>query len=393
MKNKLGFTIASLSSLLTFAIGLTMLSTLLMPISNSFNIPIDRSGILFTANFLGFIIFNIIFSIFASRGDMRKTLIISMALYSIFLYLSTKAQSFNMLLIYTMLAGGVGGLAESISSTMVVEINKSREGFYFNFTQAFFGLGAIIGPLLSGYLDGLSYSWKLMFEITAALGIVSVVLLCIFDTDSMGKRESLKPKDIGKIFSIREFNLMIIAMMLYVGAETGVWGWISTLLKLQFKITPLKSSLSVAVFWSFMIIGRIITAKLSDNISLRKIILLLSVLGTVFTLMSAFSKSEIAIWVLLCLIGLSYSGIWPSIVAYSGKVSGKYSTSAYFLTIAAGGIGGMIIPYFLGILGKAVSVSTTLGTISVIIFGVVISTLLCRENMPIHETYSERRSG
>lgn len=381
MKNKTGFTVASLFSLLTFAIGLTILSTLMVTITKSFGISVDRAGILFTANFLGFIVFNVVFSIFVSRVNMRKILIISTALYSIFLFLSTTASNFNLLLAYTMAAGGVGGLVESLSSTMVVEINSEREGFYFNFTQAFFGIGAIAGPLLSGYLDGLHYSWKIMFIAASLLGLLSTVLLCIFKTDDVKRRESLKLKDIGEIFSIREFNLMILSVMLYVGGETGVWGWISTLLKLQFKISALKSSLSVAVFWSFMIIGRIITAKLTDKMSMRNVILMLSIAGTVFTLLSAFSKTEIAIWILLSFIGLSFSGIWPTIVAYSGKVSGKYSTSAYFLTIAAGGVGGMIIPYFLGILGKAVSISVTLGTISVIIFGIVISTLFCREKV------------
>jgi MFS transporter, FHS family, glucose/mannose:H+ symporter len=377
MNSKTGLTGAALLSLLTFAIGLTIISTLLVPISKEYNFSVDKSGILFTANFLGFIVFNVIFSMFSSRADKRKVMIICMFLLSIFTYLFTTAATFGVLLIYMTIVGGVGGIVESLAGTLVVEINKDREGFYFNFTQVFFGIGALVGPLMAGYLDGLGYNWRIMFIVASILGIICAILLIIFKVEALTKQEKLHVKELGKVFHLRDFNFMLFAMILYVGAEIGVWGWISTLLKQQFNVTPFKSSLSVGVFWSFMIIGRIITAKLTDKMSLKKVILILSIGGTLFTFLLAFMSSEISIWILLALVGLTYSGIWPTILAYGGKAAGKYSSSAYFIVAAAGGVGGMIFPYLLGIIGKAASISITLGSISVMMFLIVILTILC----------------
>jgi FHS family glucose/mannose:H+ symporter-like MFS transporter len=376
MKNKTGFTGAALLGILTFAVGLTIISTLLVPISKEYRFSVDKSGILFTANFLGFIIFNVVFSMFSSRVDKRKVLIICTIIFSIFTYLFTTASTFGVLLIYMTIVGGVGGIIESLTGTMVVEINKERAGFYLNFTQVFFGIGALVGPIMAGYLDGLGYSWRIMFIATSVLAIISAILLMIFKVEGLTRQEELHVKELGKVFRIKDFNFMIIAMILYVGAEISVWGWISTLLKNQFNITPFKSSLSVGIFWSFMIIGRLITAKLTDKMSLKNVIILLSSGGTLFTFLLVFMKSEISIWILLALIGLAYSGIWATILAYGGKAAVKYSSSAYFLVVAAGGIGGMIFPYLLGILGKAASISVTLGSISIMMLLIVILTML-----------------
>ena len=286
--------------------------------------------------------------------------------------------------------GGVGGIIESLTCTMVVEINKEREGFYFNFTQVFFGLGALLGPISAGYLDGLGYNWRILFIVTSIMGIISTLLLIMFKADGIAKQEELHVKELGKVFKFKDFNFMILAMIFYVGAEVGVWGWISTLLKQQFNTTPFKSSLSVGVFWSFMIIGRIITAKLTDKMSLKNVILILSTGGTIFTFILAFMSSETSIWILLSLIGITYSGIWPTILAYGGKTAGKYSSSAYFIVVAAGGIGGMIFPYILGIIGKAASLSITLGSISVMMLLVVILTTLTGKDGYININYDKK---
>jgi len=371
VKNKIGFSIGSLLSVFTFAMGITIVSTLLIPICKNFNYSIDKAGILFTANFFGFIIFNVIFSIYSSKLNKKGILIVCTLLYSIFTLLFTTAPSFNILLIYMIMMGGVGGVMETLGSTLVVEINQEREGFFLNFTQIFFGIGALIGPVTAGYLEGQGYNWRIMFIVTAVFGVISCILLGLFKMEGLKKQEEVKAKDLRKVFKIREFNIMIVAIVLYSGAEVGVWGWISTLLKQQFHATPFKSGLSVAIFWGFMIIGRIFTAKLTDKLDMRKVILLLSIAGTFFTFLLALSKTEMSVWILLALVGLSYSGIWPTIVAYGGKTAGRFSSSAYFLLIAAGGLGGMVFPYTLGILGKAASISITIGIIAFLMLIIV----------------------
>lgn len=378
MNSKKGFTIASFLSLFTFAVGLTIISALLLPISREYKFSVSEAGILFTANFLGFIVFNLVFSLYASKVDKRKILIWCMAAYTLFTYLFTAASAFWVLLLFMTLVGGVGGVIESLTADIIAELNKEHESFYLNFTQVFFGIGALVGPLAAGFLDGKGYNWRTMFDVAALIGLVSTILLIFFKTDKLKQQEELHIKDIGQVFKIKEFNFMIVAMILYVGGEIGVWGWISTLLKQEYKISPLKSSASVALFWGFMIIGRMITAKLTNRMKLRQIILLLSISGTVFTLLIAFTKTEVLVWVLLALIGLSYSGIWATILAYSKRISGKYATSSFYIVVAAGGVGGMIFPYFLGVIGKASSISMTLGMISIIMLGIVVLTLACK---------------
>lgn len=367
-------TTAALLSILCFGVGMTIVGPLLSVIANEYDFPIRYSGVIFSSNFFGFILFNITFALYLTHIDLRKILVIILFAYTLCLAAFTQADSFPVILVLMFLIGGLGGLIESTSSVLIVKLNRGREGYYLNLSQVFFGIGAIIGPLGSGYMEQAAIGWQNIFVLVAVLSAFSGAIFLLFKTAVKGSEEKLNYNDFMILAGNKKFLILMVCMMLYIGAEIGMWGWISTLLKNSYAASPMEAGLAVALFWVFMTIGRYITAKLTNLITLKRIILVLSFGATASTLLLAIWNSERFIWIMIPFIGLFLSGIWPTIVALSGDITGKYSGPAAYVVIASGAFGGMIFPYLIGLFGQGSSVMISLGIIAMMsaaIFGLI----------------------
>ncbi|HYE67216.1 MAG TPA: MFS transporter [Anaerovoracaceae bacterium] len=367
-------TTAALLSILCFGVGLTIVGPLLSVIANEYDFPIRYSGVIFSSNFFGFILFNITFALYLTHIDLRKILVIILFAYSLCLAAFTQANSFPAVLVLMFLIGGLGGLIESTSSVLIVKLNRGREGYYLNLSQVFFGIGAIIGPLGSGYMEQAAIVWQNMFVLVAVLSAISGAIFLFFRMEVKGSEEKLKYKDFMVLTGNKKLLILMVCMMLYTGAEIGMWGWISTLLKNSYAALPMEAGFAVALFWVFMTVGRYITAKLTNSITLKRIILILSIGATASTLVLAIWNSERLLWIMIPFIGLFLSGIWPTIVALSGDITGKHSGPAAYMVIASGALGGMVFPYIIGFFGQGSSVMISLGIIALMsaaIFGLI----------------------
>ena len=216
--------------------------------------------------------------------------------------------------------------------------------------------------------------WQNMFVLVAVLSAISAAIFLFFRMEVKGSEEKLKYEDFTVLAGNKKLLILMVCMMLYTGAEIGMWGWISTLLKNSYAASPMEAGLAVALFWVFMTVGRYITAKLTSFITLKRIILILSIGATASTLVLAIWNSERLLWIMIPFIGLFLSGIWPTIVALSGDITGKYSGPAAYTVIASGAFGGMVFPYLIGFFGQGSSVMISLGIIAIMsaaIFGLI----------------------
>jgi len=160
-----------------FAMVLTVLSPLLPEISKTFSLGLAESGFIFTANFLGFVLFIIIGGILADRIGKKRVLFISLAGFTLSLLLLPLASNFFWAFMAIILMGGFGGSIEGAVSAMITDVNPEKPGFYLNFAQVFFGLGAIIGPIGAGILISKGFSWQVCYYLLGGLSLILTLIL------------------------------------------------------------------------------------------------------------------------------------------------------------------------------------------------------------------------
>lgn len=344
------------SIMFLFAMVLTVLSPLLTEISKTFSLGLAETGIIFTANFLGFVLFIFIGGILADRIGKKRVLVISLAGFTLSLLLLPLVPSFFWAFIAIILIGGFGGSIEGAVSALITDVNPDKPSFYLNFAQVFFGLGAIVGPVGAGILITNGFSWQLCYFILGGLSLVFTIILMIMELPVLPKSEKITWGSFKKLIADPKLSIVCLCMAFYTGSEIGGWGWMSTFLKQNLKFSATQSSVAVALFWSGMTVGRFICGRLSLRYNIRSIIIALASLSAIVTVLSGFFTAKWVVMAIIVSMGLAYSSLWPLIASYGGNYHQEYSGTVFAMLISSGGIGAMVIPFIMGVLAQNINI-------------------------------------
>lgn len=371
-----------LTIIFSFAISLTIISTLLESIRKTYSLGISESGFIFTANFTGFVGFVLIGGYFADRHGKKLILTISTFCFSFLLLLLTFSPNFTVLCILMFLIGGFGGIIESMTMAVISDMNPENSVFYVNLSQVCFGFGAIAGPILAGYAISSSYSWQTCYIALSAVVFILSILLCFCHIPKIIILDSFKPISLSGCFKNRRFMFVCLCMLLYTGSEVGGWGWLCTLLNQKLNFSTSKSSLAVAVFWIAMTAGRFLCGALTSNINLRTLIITLAFSASAITAISCLITNEAVIWVIIVLMGLAYSSQYPFLVSFGSQQTKESTSTSFPMLMGFGGIGCMIVPYLMGIIGSGTSMNLSMLLPAVLLFliGIIFVT---KEKEPI----------
>jgi MFS transporter, FHS family, glucose/mannose:H+ symporter len=340
-----------------FAMVFTVTSPLLIEISKTYSLDMVKAGIIFSVISFGFVIFTFITGFLSEKFGKHPVISISFAGLTVFLFAIPFAANYYVLCIFMFFIGGFGGTIESQASSVVAEINTVKKIYYQNLIQVFFGIGAFVGPAGAGVMVFLGIPWKLCFFI---LGIFSLVFMVLFMLSRMGNmqdrdNEGSSKAGVKEIFTDLKFLVICICVFLYTGSEIGSWGWMSSFLKQNIGFSIFQAGLAVGLFWVSMTVGRIFLGEASLKVNVLVLIIALSLSSFAVTLASVFVFDKLAVWIVVALMGLSFSSIWPFIVAYGGEHKKSSSGMVFAALIGSGGLGGMVIPYLMGVAGQNIN--------------------------------------
>lgn len=145
------------------------------------------------------------------------------------------------------------------------------------------------------------------------------------------------------IWSFRRVRLGLWALGIYVGVEVAVGANINMYAVSLGHSFALKATHMAALYWGFLLIGRLVGSFLKDVSSQRQ--LLVCTVGAIFFLLLAIIFDNP--WI-LTLIGLFHSIMWPAIFTLATDRLGPYTAKASGI-LMIGVIGGGIIPLLQGI--------------------------------------------
>lgn len=339
-----------------FAMVLTVNSPLLTSISKTFSLSLAQSGIIFSANFIGFVVFILVGGIMSDRLGKKAVLSVSIVGLSLGLALFTFCSNFYIACLVMFFIGGFGGIIESMITALVSELNSENSSFYINMAQVFFGIGALAGPILAGTAVAYGLPWQLCYKVLGTVSLVLAVIFIINRLPSLSKPESITLSAFKHLVSDKKFLLICLCMVFYTGSEVGGWGWMSTFLSKNLKFSAAMSGTAVGVFWLAVTAGRLLCGPLTFKYSSRKLVMVLAYLSAVVTLLSGLTDNHILVWIIIVAMGLAYSSQWPLIVSYGGEHYNRYTGTVFALLVGSGGLGSSIVPPIMGIIGQNVNI-------------------------------------
>ena len=225
--------------------------------------------------------------------------------------------------------------------------------------HAFYGIGALIGPLFLAWLlsKGLSISTIFVYLgiIFSTIFLIYLIVLRCNTSKHLLKNQPKGKKYIVPFIKNKDFLLVCFCAFLFAGLSIGLSTWMSLYMQKEFNSSVILSSLPITSLWIGVIIGRFISSFLSVRINMMKWIIFNCIIGALLWIVGIIINSPILIVVICGLLGFTISGILPSLITISCNWYKKSTGTASSLVFLFFTIGYMILPWLFGFFADFVS--------------------------------------
>jgi fucose permease len=346
------------SSISLFAYASSMVATpiCLVVLMKEMGLNLTEGGSIETVRTLLLIGVLIISGMAAARCGKTALLNAGGYLLSAGLFLYALAPSYVTVLAAMVLVGLGGGFIEALINPLVQDLHPRDSGRYLNVTNAFFSMGVLITVLSVGELLTLGLPWR---AIMGGLGFVFLGISLFF---TLASRHAHKTGQIPadsyenpvhharKLLKQKRFWVFALAMVCGGGSEAAYTFWSASYIQIHYAALPRTGALGTASFASGMIVGRLGSGLVRQDLQARQI-LISAAGGLVFSMGFFWLDSLYSLMILLFFAGLAVACFWPSIQSYAADRIEGDSTMLFILLSTAGIPGFSLASWGMGRIG------------------------------------------
>ena len=341
------------TGIFVFGIVMAVLGTLfgLPEMRERLHINLAQQGNMFLLLFLGIFVATLVAGPVIDAIGNKVILVVSSVLVAAGISGFAFAHSFAEAAIPALLLGCGGGGLNTSTNALVSDLYGDRRGPMLNVLGIFYGIGALCIPLLAAAITGhFPIAPQLLF--CAGLAAVCSILFLSMTFPPARAGQSFSWGDALRV--ARYPGVLVLAFLLFCqsGDEASIAGWTSTYVG-DAGLPAQTATFMLAGYWAAVMVGRLMVARLLDSISKEKMVLL-SGIGALIgagLLLANRSKGMLGLGILV--IGLSYAGIFPTVLAIAGDTYRKMAGTVFGLMIAIALIGGMSFPWGVGHISQA----------------------------------------
>lgn len=325
-------------------------------------------GITFFTHSAGFILAGATTGALIQRWGTRATLVLGGGAFALAgFYLATRPPFIALLAVQVLVGFGIG-LLESVLNAYLAGLRNATT--LLNRLHAFFGVGALIGPLVATRMLRVA-TWPTVWLV---LALVTVPLVVGFGlayprreppvaagTDG---RSPAAPRSGGLLAStLRERGVLLGALLLtvYVGLEIGMGNWAFTYLVEEREQADLLAGYAVSGYWLGLTLGRFLISPAANRTGLTPV-------GMTYGCLGGVSLAAAVTWLVpsaaaasagLVLLGFFLGPIFPTAMAVVPRLtSPRLVPTAIGVMNAGSVVGGAALPWLAGATAQGVGLWT-----------------------------------
>ncbi|KAA9379361.1 MFS transporter [Microbispora cellulosiformans] len=298
------------------------------------------------------------------RFGVRTSLVIGGGVFALAGLYTAVRPPFAAFVAVQILAGYGTGILESVLNAYLTE--RPGATTLLNRLHAFFGVGALLGPLLA--------TWILTFlpwtAVWLVLALVSLPLLAGFRL-TLPAREIPPPAADGEHAErpglltavIRQPAVLLGAVFLavYVGLEIGVGNWGFSFLVEEHGQSDLIAGYTVSGYWLGLALGRFLISPAATRLGM-------TATGMTFVCLAGITASAVLAWIApgpavagvsFVLLGFWLGPVFPTTMAVAPRLTvPRLVPTAIGLLNGVSVVGGAVFPWLAGAIAQGVGVWT-----------------------------------
>ena len=345
----------------------------LLGMVQSFRVDLATAGSIFTAQFVGYLLGALGSGVVADRWGYQRVMVLAAVLTAGGTAGTAFVGTWPAAIALTVAAGAGFGITDSLCNAVVAAQVPGGGGGALNLLHTFFGVGALLGPLLVGLFLTTPAGWHTMFLVTGGLALSCVVFIVAArippplhltapggpDETSHNATTVVDPAG-GRTRGGRRLWLLVGLLCLFVGVEQLTCGWSTTYLNRALGAHLDVAARSVALYWAAVTVGRLLASALAMRLSNERLLGGSAVVALVALVALASAPTVGVALVGLTAVGLSFAPIYPTIMAIAARAYPRRFATLAGLITAAGGLGGAIVPWLGGIVGQSWGLHATI---------------------------------
>jgi len=343
-------------------------------------------GIIFSAIYGGSLSAQIVAAWFTAKFGRIAVMNTSIFMMAIGIFGFINSRSLFGVVLFCLFAGlGQGGV-DIVSNLIVTDAYPKHNLAVLNLLHISYGIGSSAGPALIG-LSINRFNRGIIVEWGAAVLFIFLGVLFLFirtkpSEVTVNEFPSTLDTQLQKPLQ-SESALWILSLMilLVVGVQLGLGSWTTVYMTNTVGVTLEVASLITSAYWLFIVMGRIVAIILSKKINQTTLLLYNlcgSLLGAVtYSLSSHYRVPSI---ISLLFMAFSFGSTYPLMISIVTTRFKANADKACSIIVAAGTVGGLVIPWLIGnVLENVSPVAYTLFFVFCIAFLIILRRVFQRQ--------------
>lgn len=299
-----------------FAMTTDSVGVIIPEVIRTFHLSMTAGGAFHYANMSAIAGAAICLGFLADRLGRKKTIILGLILFALNSFLFAVANSYVFFVLLLIVSGAAIGIFKTGALALIGDISSSTQEHTatMNTVEGFFGVGAIIGPLIVARLLLGGVSWKWLYVIAGSICTI-LILIASRVRYPLTMKTSTEPVDLKRTMHMLKNPYVLgfsLACFLYVAVECAIYVWLPTYLKNNRPSSAFMAAYVVSIFFVLRAGGRFLGAWVTARWNWTTILALFSGAILVCFLGSMFGGANVTVY-LLALSGLFMSVIYPTL--------------------------------------------------------------------------------
>ncbi|ORX88468.1 MFS efflux transporter [Basidiobolus meristosporus CBS 931.73] len=344
----LGFNDASLGGLITV-------------MEPYYNVNHAIISLVFVFTTVGYVLSAVTIGMLIIKLSLRYTLLLGAGCFATAFALLCWAPPFELLCASYVVLGFGAGIQDAGTNIYVAGLKRSSEKL--NLLHGFYGIGAFVAPLVAAAILASGIRWNFYYLVTLGLALINIPLAYFaFQTqqgnlaeqqDDQQQNNDDGGKMLKQVVLKRATWLTAMFLLLYVGAEVSIGGWIVTFLVTVKKGDPDKMRIVASSFWAGIALGRFVLGIPTVRFGERRMVALYLILAAALKLIVWLVPEIIADSVCIALVGVVLGPMFPTAISVVTKLTTKdLHATTVGLVSSLGFAGAAIFPFLSGVIAS-----------------------------------------
>ena len=336
---------------LMFAMTTDAVGVIIPELMSQFDLGMTKAGMIHYGPMLAIAISGLAFGFLPDRLGRKQSIILGLSIFSVSAFCFIFGNTFYFFLSLMIISGLAIGIFRSSALALIGDISTStvEHTRTTNGVEAFFAIGAIIGPFIVTSLLARGVDWKWLYFIAGFLCLILITLA------SMSKYPTAKRHDSEPVNLARTLHLMkdpytmgfSLGAFLYVASESAIYVWMPTYLQGYHGPNLQLAAYALTLFFVLRAVGRFLGMWLLGHFNWTTVMVLCSGIIAACFIGAVIGGRHWAVY-LLPASGLFMSVIYPTlnskgISCFEKNKHGTVAGLILFFTAAGAAIGPLIM--------------------------------------------------